>query len=160
MNHPPITARLVKRSLPLRLWAYLTCLVLLSGCGQLPQRTEYSIGNDETPRSGAKAESEVIRSVLAQQINPPLDAPLQLLKVELPEYQSPLRRRRIEGRVHLHFRVLPDGSVSDLRIIESDHEDLSALVLDAMSKWRFAPPTRNGVGVSLPFLYNFVFKLK
>lgn len=143
-----------------RLLACLLPLVLMSGCSQLYKRAEYQIGSDETSMNSAEAERALFNSVLDRQIWPPLDAPLRLVKVELPEYLDHLRRRGIEGRVLLRFRVLPDGSVGDIKVIESSHKDLSELASDALSQWKFAPPTRDGVGVSLHFRHQFVFKLK
>lgn len=147
-------------SLPLRALACLLSLVLLSGCTQLYKRAEYQIGSDETLMNSAEAERALFNSVLDRQIWPPLDAPLRLVKVELPEYPDHLRRRGIEGRVLLRFRVLPDGSVGDIKVIESSHQDLTEQASDAVSQWKFVPPTRDGVGVSLRFRHQFVFKLK
>ena len=147
-------------SLPLRALACLLSLVLLSGCVQLLKRAEYQIGSDETLMNSAEAERALFNSVLDRQIWPPLDEPLRLVKVELPEYPDHLRRRGIEGRVLLQFRMLPDGSVSDIKVIESNHQDLTEQASDAVSQWKFAPPTRDGVGVSQHFRHQFVFKLK
>ncbi|MGS5088585.1 energy transducer TonB [Hydrogenophaga sp. A37] len=145
---------------PLRVLACLLPLVLLGGCAQLHKRGGYQVGTDETTLNSAEAERALSNSVLDRQIWPPLDAPLRLVKVELPKYLDHLRQRGIEGKVLLQFRVLPDGSVGDIKVIESSHKDLTELASDAVSQWKFVPPTRDGVGVSLYVRHPFVFQLQ
>jgi protein TonB len=48
--------------------------------------------------------------------------------------------RRIEGRVELMFTVLPDGRVTDLRVVDAQPSQVfDECALAAARHWRFAP---------------------
>lgn len=88
-----------------------------------------------------------------QRLQPPLK-----IKDVRPEYSQALRDAGIEGRVVLEGRISTDGSVTDIRVIESAHEELVNAARDAASQWRFEP-TRlwgNPVETTMTMTFNFV----
>ena len=57
-----------------------------------------------------------------------------------PRYPPLALRRRIEGFVELSFTVQPDGSVTDISVIDSEPRTLfNREAINALERWRFAP---------------------
>jgi len=61
-----------------------------------------------------------------------------------PIYPQALLRAGITGDVRVGFAVNADGSVSKVRILQSDHPDLAEAVRVAIEQWRFKPWTVGG----------------
>ena len=61
-----------------------------------------------------------------------------------PIYPQALLRAGITGDVRVGFAVNADGSVSKVRILQSDHPDLADAVRVAIEQWRFKPWTVGG----------------
>jgi len=74
-------------------------------------------------------------------------------KVE-PQYTADAMRAQIHGTVLVSAVVLPDGSVSDVRVIRSLDRTfgLDGRAIEAVRQWRFFPGTRHGEPV--PVLVN------
>jgi len=79
--------------------------------------------------------------------------PRVLRKVD-PQYSADAMRAKIQGAVLLSAVVLPDGSVTDIRIIRSLDRSfgLDTKAIEAARQWRFLPGTRQGEPV--PVLVN------
>lgn len=56
-----------------------------------------------------------------------------------PKYPSELRKNCIQGIVRFYFYVAKDGTVSDVRIIESPDAKLSWVVINTLKDWRYEP---------------------
>lgn len=143
----------------LRFAAALLLLILLGACAQPNVGTTYRVGNSPSGLTNAEAQRELIREALTTQIKPPLDTPLQLINAALPEYPIRPKRQGVEGTVRLQFKVLADGSVSDLTVVESPNNELSDAARDAVAQWKFNPITRNGAGTSLKLAFTYRFEL-
>jgi TonB family protein len=72
-----------------------------------------------------------------------VDPPTVLSTVE-PEYSDEGTRIRLSGRVLVGVIVGADGRPASLTILKSLGFGLDEAALDAVSKWRFRPGTRNG----------------
>ena len=131
----------------------------LVGCAQPDGGTTYRVGNSPSGLTSAEAQRELIRETLAIQIKPPLDTPLQLINAALPAYPIRPKRQGVEGSVRLQFRVLADGSVSNVTVVESPNDELSAAAREAVAQWKFSPVSRNGAGVTLKFAFTYRFEL-
>ena len=60
-----------------------------------------------------------------------------------PRYPPVALRRRVEGSVEVAFTIMPDGSVSNVRIISARPANtFDREVTNAMERWRFTPPGR------------------
>lgn len=65
---------------------------------------------------------------------------LRLVQDAAPRYPARAQPRRLDGRVELMFTVQPDGSVSDLRVVEAQPAGIfDQAALQAARRWRFAP---------------------
>jgi len=80
-------------------------------------------------------------------------APRLLRKVD-PQYSADAMRAKIQGSVLLSAVVLPDGSVTDIKVIRSLDRSfgLDMKAIEAARQWRFQPGTRQGEPV--PVLVN------
>ena len=83
-----------------------------------------------------------------------------IMKVE-PVYPQALRFRRIQGEVLLEFTVIPDGTVSDAKVLESSPSgSFDRTSLRAIRRWRFQPPSNDqGKPMAVRVRQRFVFKL-
>jgi len=87
------------------------------------------------------------------------DCVLKPIETPAATYPQKLRRAHIEGVVNLQFRVLPDGSVSDVRAVPPSHKDLIPTALQTVEKWRFEPHACGGdFGVVMQSSMNFHFE--
>lgn len=65
---------------------------------------------------------------------------LRLVQDVQPSYPTRALARRLEGRVEVMFTVQPDGSVENVRVIQSTHARMfDQAALAAARRWRFAP---------------------
>lgn len=77
-----------------------------------------------------------------------------------PRYTEEARLARIEGTVLVEGIVQCDGSFGDFRIIESLDPGLDRATLEALSRWRFRPATKDGQVVSAIYLVSVFFRVQ
>lgn len=76
----------------------------------------------------------------------------EALLLEAPQYPAFARRRGIEGRVVVRFRVAPDGSPRDISILEAEPSDIfDESVLKAVKSWEFKAAHEEWVIVPVHF---------
>lgn len=64
-----------------------------------------------------------------------------------PRYPPAAFRRRVSGSVEVAFTVLPDGSVTGVRVISAKPANVfDREAINAMERWRFAPSNRTTEG--------------
>jgi len=73
-----------------------------------------------------------------------LDAPPSAVSVTQPVYPEAWRAEGIAGTVTVLFYIDETGKVRIPVVLETSHEYLGAVAVDAVEKWRFTPPTANG----------------
>ena len=88
-----------------------------------------------------------------------LSTPVVTDKVD-PAYPADLMRDQVEGTVILYAVIRADGSVGDVRVLQSLHESLDANACRALGRWRFRPATKNGVPVDLEAVVRIPFKAR
>ena len=71
-------------------------------------------------------------------------SPPTLLKEVRPLYTEEARRRALEGDVVLEIVVRRDGSVGDVRVVQTLGAGLEQRAIAAVRQWRFSPATRQG----------------
>ena len=88
---------------------------------------------------------------------------METVALKTPSLQQLFRKFRDYGiveqaRLKIRFRILPDGSVTDIRNTGEDHvsDIFVSAVLDAMLLWKFdaLPPGGQDVTVTLPFTFE------
>lgn len=90
--------------------------------------------------------------------------PPQVLTTVPPVHDPELIKAGVEGEVQLICRVDASGRVTEVRVVDSPHEELAAAAVTALRRWTFTPGTRNGepgdFQVSIPFRFILPWQQK
>ncbi len=78
----------------------------------------------------------------------------------VPEYPRMLRIRRQNGIVILQLTVARDGTVSEVSVLRSDHEDFAEAAVAAAEQWRYEPTTIDGRAVSVTLTDTIRFEIR
>jgi TonB family protein len=102
------------------------------------------------------APPEAVRVPARRMVNP-----LPIREVR-GEYTPEAKRAKIAGKVVLECVVLPDGSVGEVRVVESLDKihGLDEQAIKAARQWRFTPGTRDGKPVPVSVTIELVFTLR
>lgn len=87
-------------------------------------------------------------------------APPQLLREVRAGYTDDARRQAIAGDVVLEIVVKRDGSVGQVRVLQSLGGGLEQKAIDAVKQWKFSPATRAGTPVDVVVEVSVGFKLR
>ncbi len=85
-----------------------------------------------------------------------ISKPAVLRKVD-PKFDRTAIRDKIRGSVRLAAMLLRDGSVANIRVVESLDVRLDASAVAALTQWRFRPATKNGSPIPLEMLVEIPF---
>ena len=79
-----------------------------------------------------------------------------------PQYTDGAMKARIEGTVVLESVVLADGTVGEVRVVQSLDSvyGLDEQAMKAMKQWRFKPGTKEGKPVAVRISCEMSFRLK
>jgi len=77
-----------------------------------------------------------------------------------PAYPPELMHDRVEGVVVLYAVIRADGSITDVRVINSIHEQLDANAVKALRRWHFVPGSKNGQAVDVEAIVQIPFKAR
>lgn len=75
-----------------------------------------------------------------------------------PAYPTELMRQNVHGTVVLYAVIQTDGSVQDVKVLESVDFRLDEYARQALSQWRFRPATKNGNPVGLTMVVKVPFR--
>lgn len=85
---------------------------------------------------------------------------VQLVRAVKPQYPSVAARRRDEGWVEVEFAVMPDGTIANARVVESQPPRIfDRAAIDAVQRWTFNPALRNGQPVQATLRRRIEFKM-
>ena len=87
-----------------------------------------------------------------------ISSPVAVKKVD-PQYAPSAVRDRVEGTVTLAARILRDGTVSNVQVVQSLDARLDLSAVGALTLWRFQPGRKKGVPVDLEVLVQIPFRL-
>jgi protein TonB len=74
------------------------------------------------------------------------DLPLRFVSMEDPTYPAQARAQRLEGYVVVRYDVTAEGRVENARVVRAEPAEVfDAAALAAVSTYRFAPATKDGV---------------
>lgn len=95
----------------------------------------------------------------AQNASAPADQAPKIISQTAPDYSYGLRRDEVQGEVRVLLEVTPSGNVADETVISSTQRRLDKPTLLALSKWRYAPATKDGVPVTSRVLATVKFTM-
>jgi protein TonB len=87
-----------------------------------------------------------------------LVAPVATQKVD-PAYPIELMRQNVQGTVTLYAVIHADGSVGEVKVLNSVDERLDEYARSALSHWRFHPATRDGNPVPIEAVVMIPFRV-
>ncbi len=99
--------------------------------------------------------AELKESVAASQGK--LIAPEPINKVD-PGYPLELMRQNVKGTVTLYAVIHSDGTVGDVRVLNSPDDRLDEFARAALTRWHFRPAMKNGVPIALEAVVNIPFR--
>jgi TonB family protein len=87
-----------------------------------------------------------------------ISSPVPVRKVD-PKYPPTLMNEHVEGEVVLYAIIRRDGSVDSIQLLKGVDPQLDQNAMEAFSRWKFRPATRNGVPVELETVVHIPFRL-
>ena len=81
-----------------------------------------------------------------------------MFKVD-PEYSQEARKAKYQGTVLLNLVVQRDGSVRNIRVVQSLGLGLDEKAIEAIRQWRFKPGMCNGQAVDVESIIEVTFRL-
>ncbi len=98
--------------------------------------------------------SDVVYDRLGKDITPP-----KATYQPEPEYPDKARKKKIQGTVMVSIVITPEGTVRDAKVVTSVDKNLDQRALEAVSKWKFQPATKDGKPVALCTVVEIGFHL-
>lgn len=77
-----------------------------------------------------------------------------------PGYPIELMRSNVQGTVTLYAVIHSDGSVGDIKVLNSADERLEPFATSALARWKFHPATRDGKPVALEAVVMIPFRAR
>jgi protein TonB len=86
----------------------------------------------------------------------------QVIREVKPQYTADAMRAKVQGTVWLECVVMPDGSVSDIKVVRSLDPvfGLDQEAIKAARQWKFIPGVRNGEPVPVLITIELTFTLR
>jgi len=84
--------------------------------------------------------------------------PRLLYKVE-PDYSQEARDAKYQGTVLVYVEITPDGRATNMQVVRGLGMGLDEKAIEAISKWKFAPGTKDGVPVPVAATIEVNFRL-
>lgn len=85
--------------------------------------------------------------------------PPRLIHSVDPEYDKASRKAKVQGIVVLSVLVTENGEPQDLKVVRGLNPALDENAIRAVSRWRFAPATKNGNPVATKVNVEVTFRL-
>jgi TonB family protein len=76
-----------------------------------------------------------------------------------PNYSKDARERKIEGVITLAVVVTSAGKTTQIRVLQGRGYGLDEKAIEAVSKWKFQPATKDGTPVSVEIAVEISFRL-
>ena len=148
----------------LRLFVSTCCVILLALAANAQEKsstTEPSTATHGDDRSSTPGDTYWLRSRSGDPVYKVGKgvAPPRLIKSPDPKYTEAARETKIEGRVVLWLIVNTQGMAEGIRIQKSLDPGLDQSAAEAVSRWKFAPATKDGRPVAVMINVEVNFKL-
>lgn len=87
-----------------------------------------------------------------------LDVPPRAVVTTKPEFPRFAALQGLHGKVFVNVLVTEDGTVAEARAVTGPHKILNRAAVDAIRRWRYTPPVKDGVQVKTWKTEIIVFK--
>jgi TonB family protein len=77
-----------------------------------------------------------------------------------PEFSEEARKKKVQGTVVLDLIVTSAGNAAQVRVVQSQGYGLDEKAVEAVSKWKFDPGTKDGKPVSVEVPVEVDFRLQ
>lgn len=88
-----------------------------------------------------------------------LDSRPRRLRAVAPEFPPEMQVSGATGRIRVRILIDENGEVTVMEVVEASHQEAVQPVRQALTRWRFEPPKKDGVRVRAqyiqPFDYDF-----
>jgi protein TonB len=88
-----------------------------------------------------------------------LDQRPRRLRTIMPEYPVELQQQRVTGTVRLQVLIDEQGNVTVEKVLSGPHRTLEQNARQAVSRWRFEPPRKDGKPVRARYIQPIPFDL-
>lgn len=88
-----------------------------------------------------------------------LDQAPRVIMQPAPQYPPEMKKKKIQGTVHVLFIVDKDGRVTEPKVQKSDNPAFDAAALNAVKRWRFEAGKKNGQPVPFRMRVPITFAL-
>lgn len=88
-----------------------------------------------------------------------LAAPVATSKAD-PAYPQDLMHDRVEGTVVLYAVIRADGSIGEVRVLNSVQDQLDSNAIVALRRWHFEPGSKNGKPVEVEAVVQVPFRVR
>lgn len=114
-----------------------------------------------TPNLSSRAGSWIIHFAELKETNNKTKPTAPVAENEVdPAYTPDAMRDRVEGTVTLYAVIRPDGTVTDIKVLNSLDDRLDVSAVKALSRWHFRPGTKNGEAIALEAVVQIPFRMK
>jgi TonB family protein len=141
-------------------------LLVALGCVVIPLGLSAQTHNDvkaQAPLTTDHSRPTLLADVEQQETSDPQDVqvdefPQPLKKVD-PKYPELAQKAGIEGKVYIQLSIDTTGTVTDAKVIKTDHEILNEPALQAARQWTFTPAMKDKKKIAIVLTVPFAFKL-
>jgi len=109
-----------------------------------------------TPQANGEFEG---RPLYRYNVDGPITEPMRLDGPN-PRYPAQAREEGINGVVVMDCVITEDGSVRDVKVVNSNAHILSEAAVEAVEQWTFEPATLDGIPVAIRYTLTVRFNLK
>lgn len=88
------------------------------------------------------------------------DTPPLVISTPDPEYSDEARTAKFQGTIVVKFTVERDGTTSHVKVIHPSGMDMDEKAVQAVTRWKFKPATKDGKPVAVVLTSELGFKLQ
>jgi TonB family protein len=132
-------------------YRFLTVFIglAITACSTPPHKeANVSYTEDRRIRIGDTPGASIPETIL-NRCEPATDVGPRLKAGKMPGYPGSLVREKIKGVVKFEFEVAENGTVSNIKIVTSDHPAFAQQTRQTVSRWKFDPATLEGKPVAV-----------
>jgi len=129
--------------------------VLLLSCATVRVAQQEPANPPPPPLASTVAVNGVTERIY--KVGPDVKPPRVIYSPE-PEFSEEARKRKVQGVMTLGLVVTSDGKAAQIRVVQSLGYGLDEKAIEAVSRWKFEPATKDGKPVSAEIAVEVNFR--